>query len=158
MADDKGNLFTIDSKNIITTKSEESRKAVEEFQRALQKCRKAFKEELKVTEEKEMQVLSCFKKDRQGGVMQIQGAVLPSVECKSIKIPEVKLNITPSLITSSVLSSEEVAHMVDQANSASLVNRLQKIIDVSIDSRLESALDSTVRSAMLRVNDETAKK
>jgi hypothetical protein len=39
-----------------------------------------------------------------------------------------------------------------------LANRLQKIIYGSIDCRLESALDSKVHSAMLRVNDETAKK
>jgi hypothetical protein len=38
-----------------------------------------------------------------------------------------------------------------------LANILQKIIDVSIDSQLESALDSKARSGMLRVNDETAK-
>jgi hypothetical protein len=32
---------------------------------ALQECRKAFEEELKAAEEKEMQaLLSCFKKDR----------------------------------------------------------------------------------------------
>jgi hypothetical protein len=125
----------------------------------LQEHRKAFEEELKAVEEKEMQaLLSCFKKDRQGGVTQIQGVVLPSVECKSIKIPEVKLNITLPLITSSALSGEEVAHMVDQAVSASLINRLQTIIDGSIDSRIESALDSKVHSTMLRVNDETAKK
>jgi hypothetical protein len=114
---------------------------------------------LKVVEKKEMQaLLSCFKKDRQGGVTQIQGAVLPSIECKSIKIPEVTVNITPPHVTSSALSSEEATHMVDQVVSASLANRLQKIIDGSIDSRLESALDSKVRSAMLRVNDKTIKK
>jgi hypothetical protein len=39
-----------------------------------------------------------------------------------------------------------------------LANRLQKIIDGSIDSRLESTLDSKVHSAMLHVNDETSKK
>jgi hypothetical protein len=114
---------------------------------------------LKADEEKEMQaLLSYFKKDWQGGVTQIQGVILPSVECKSIKIPEVKLNITLPPVTSSVFSGEEVAHMVDQAVSASLANRLQKIIDGSIDNRLESALDSKVHSAMLHVNDETAKK
>jgi CHAD domain-containing protein len=149
--------------NIITVKlkelPEESQKAVEEFQRALQERRKAFKEELKVAEEKEMQaLLSCFKKDCQGGVMQIQGALLPSIECKSIKIPEVKLNITPPPVTSSALSGEEVAHMVDQVVTASLATRLQKIIDDSIDSRLESGLDSKVHCAMLCVNDETTKK
>jgi Sec-independent protein translocase protein TatA len=46
MADGKGNLSDIDSRNIITTKleelPEESRKTVEEFQRALQERRKAF--------------------------------------------------------------------------------------------------------------------
>jgi hypothetical protein len=47
--------------------------------------------------------------------------------------------------------------MVDQVVSASLANRLQKIIDGSIDSRLQSALDIKVCSVMLRVNDETAK-
>jgi Sec-independent protein translocase protein TatA len=129
MADGKGNLSKIDSRIIITTKleelPEESWKAVEEFQRALQERRKTFEEELKVAKEKEMQVLpSCFKKDRQGGVTQIQGTVLPSVESKSIKIPEVKLNITLPLITSSALSGEEVAHMVDQVVSATLANRL----------------------------------
>jgi hypothetical protein len=90
-------------------------------------------------------------------VTQIQGVVLPSVEWKSIKILEVKLNITPPLITSSALSDEEIAHMVDRNVSASLANRLQKIIDGSIDNRLEIALDSKVHSAMLCVNDETAK-
>jgi hypothetical protein len=89
--------------------------------------------------------------------MQIQGVILPSIECKSIKIPEVKLNIILPPITSSTLSGEEVAHMVDQAVSTSLANRLQKIIDGSIDCRLESALDSKISSTMLRVNDETAK-
>jgi flagellar motor component MotA len=163
MANGKGNLAEINSRNIITVKSEElpeeSRKEAKEFQRALLERRKAFKEELKVDEEKEMQaLLSCFKKDRHCGVTQIQGVILPFVECKQIKIPEVKLNITPPPVTSFALSGEEVAHMVDQAVSASLANRLQKIIDGSIDNRLESALDSNVRSAMLRVNDETAKK
>jgi hypothetical protein len=139
MADGKGNLSEIDSRNIITTKPEElleeSRKAVEEFQRALEGRRKAFKEDLKAAKEKEMQaLLSCFKKDQQGGVTQIQGAILSSVKCKSIKIPEVKLNITPPPITSSVFSGEEVAHMVDQAISASLANRLQQIIDGTINS------------------------
>jgi hypothetical protein len=86
-------------------------------------------------------LLLCFKKDQHSGVTQIQGVILPSVECKSIKIPEVKLNITLPPITS----------------SASLANRLQKIIDGSIDSRLESALDSKVHSATLHVNDETSK-
>jgi hypothetical protein len=66
-------------------------------------------------------------------VTQIQGVVLPSVEWKSIKILEVKLNITLPLITSSALSDEEIAHMVDRNVSASLANRLQKIIDGSID-------------------------
>jgi hypothetical protein len=95
-----------------------------EFQRALQECRKAFEEELNAVKEKEMQaLLSCFKKDRQGEVTQIQGVVLPSIERKSIKIPEVKLNITRPPVTSSALSSEEIAHMVDQAISASLANR-----------------------------------
>jgi hypothetical protein len=47
--------------------------------------------------------------------------------------------------------------MVDQVVNASLANRLQKIRDCSIDSRLESAVDSKVRSSVLRVNDETAK-
>jgi hypothetical protein len=139
MADGKGNLSEIDSRNIITMKPEElpeeSRKAVEEFQRALEGRRKAFKEDLKAAKEKEMQaLLSCFKKDQQGGVTQIQGAILPSVKCKSIKTPEVKLNITPPPITSSVFSGEEVAHMVDQAISASLANRLQQIIDGTINS------------------------
>jgi flagellar motor component MotA len=156
MVDGKGILPEIDSRNIITTKLEEYRKAVEEFQKALQERMKAFEEELKVVEEKEMQaLLSCFKKYRQGGVTQIQGVVLPSVERKSIKIHEVTLNITPPPITSSALSGEEVAHMVDQVVSARLANRLQKIIDGCIDSRLESALDSKVHSAILRVNDET---
>jgi hypothetical protein len=68
MANGKGNLSAINSRNIITAKSEElpeeSWKAVEEFQRALQECRKVSKEELKAAEEKEMQaLLSCFKKD-----------------------------------------------------------------------------------------------
>jgi hypothetical protein len=90
-------------------------------------------------------------------VTQIQGVALPSIECKSIKIPEVKWNITPPPVTSSIFSGEEVAHIVDQAVSASLANRLQKIIDGSIDSRLESALDSKVHSAMLCVNDEITK-
>jgi hypothetical protein len=99
MADGKGNLSEIDSRNIIMVKpedlSEESQKVVEEFQRALQERRKVFEEELNAAEENEMQaLLSCFRKDRQGGVMQIQGDDLPSVECKSIEIPEVKLNIT----------------------------------------------------------------
>jgi hypothetical protein len=74
-------------------------------------------------------------------------------ECRPIKIPEVKLNITLPPICSSAISSEDVAHMVDQAVSASLANRLQKIIDGSIHSRLESALDSKVHFAMLRVYD-----
>jgi hypothetical protein len=53
----------------------------------LQECRKAFEEELKTDEEKEMQaLLSWFKKDWQGEVTQIQGDVLPSIERKSIKI------------------------------------------------------------------------
>jgi hypothetical protein len=158
MADGKGNLSEIDSRNIITAKPEESWKAVEEFQRALQEQWKAFEEELNAVEEKEMQaLLSCFKKDRQGGVTQIQGVILPSVKCKSIKIPEVKLNITLPPVTSYVFSGEEVAHMVDQTVSASLANRLQKIIDGTIDNQLESALDSKVHSTMLRVNDETDK-
>jgi hypothetical protein len=123
----------------------------------LQDRRKDF-EELKIAKEKEMQdLLSCFKKDQQGGVTQIQGIIFPSIKCKSIKIPEVKLNIMPPPVTSSTLSSKQVAHMVHQVVSASLTNRLQKIIDGSIDSRLESALDSKVHSAMLCVNDETAK-
>jgi hypothetical protein len=50
MADGKGNLFEIDSRDIITAKP----KAVEEFQRVLQERRKAFEEKLKATEEKEM--------------------------------------------------------------------------------------------------------
>jgi hypothetical protein len=113
---------------------------------------------LKAVKEKEMQaLLSCFKKDRQGEVTQIRGVVLPSIERKSIKIPEVQLNITPPPVTSSALSGEKIAHMVYQAVSASLANRLQKMIDGSVDSRLESALDSMVCSAMLHVNDETAK-
>jgi hypothetical protein len=91
-------------------------------------------------------------------VTQIQGVILLFVECKSIKIPEVKLNITPPPVTSSASSGEEVAYMVEQVVSVSLANRLQKIIDGSIDSRLESTLDSKVCSTMLRVNDETAKK
>jgi hypothetical protein len=61
MADDKGNLSEIDSRNIMTTKLEdlpdESWKEVEEFQSALQECRNAFEEELKVAKEKEMQAL-----------------------------------------------------------------------------------------------------
>jgi hypothetical protein len=67
------------------------------------------------------------------------------------------MNITLPPITSSALSGEEVTHMVDQAVSASLANRLQKIIYGSIDNRLESALDNKVCSAMLHVNDETIK-
>jgi hypothetical protein len=90
-------------------------------------------------------------------VTQIQGAALLFVECKPIKILEVKLNITLPPVTSPALSGEYVTYMVDQVVSASLANRLQKIIDGSIDSRLESALDSKVRSTMLRVNDETTK-
>jgi hypothetical protein len=119
----------------------------------------AFEVELKAAEEKEMQaLLSCFKKDRWGEMTQSQGAVLPPIERKSIKIPEVKLNITPPPVISFALSGEEVTHMVDQVVSASLANRLQKMIDGSVHSWLESSLDSKVRSAMLRVNDETAKK
>jgi hypothetical protein len=38
-----------------------------------------------------------------------------------------------------------------------LANCLQNIIDGSIDNRLESVLDNKVYSAMLHVNDETAK-
>jgi hypothetical protein len=162
MADGESNLSEIYSRIIITAKleelPEESRKVVEEFQRALQERWKAFEEELKATEEEMQALLSCFKKDQQGGVTQIQGGILPSIECKSIKIPEVRLNITPPPITSSTLSSEEVAHMVDQDVSASLANRLQKIIDGSIDNGLESVLDRKVHSTMLRVNDETGKK
>jgi hypothetical protein len=49
IADGKGNLSEIDYMNIITAKPdellEESLKADEEFQRALQECRKAFEEE-----------------------------------------------------------------------------------------------------------------
>jgi hypothetical protein len=91
-------------------------------------------------------------------VTQIQGVVLPSVKRMSTKIPEVKLNITPPPVTSSALSGEEVAHMVDQAVSASLANRMQKMIVGSVDSQLESSLDSKVHFVMLPVNDETAKK
>jgi flagellar motor component MotA len=155
MADGKGNLSEIGSRNIITTKLEElleeSRKAIEELQKALQEHRKAFEEELKAVEEEMQALISCFKKDRQSGVTQIQGAVLSSIKRKSIKIPEVTLNITPPPVTSSALSGEVVTHMADQVVSASLANRLQKMIDGSIDSRLESALDSKVHSAMLRV-------
>jgi hypothetical protein len=61
MADGKGNLSEIDSRNITTTKleelPEESRKVVEEFQWGLLERRKAFEEELKAAEEKEMQAL-----------------------------------------------------------------------------------------------------
>jgi hypothetical protein len=61
MADDKGNLSEIDSRNIMTAKLEhlpdESWKAVEEFQSALQEFWNAFEEELKVAKEKEMQAL-----------------------------------------------------------------------------------------------------
>jgi hypothetical protein len=54
----------------------------------LQEHRNAFEEELKAAKEKEIQaLLSCFKKDQQGGVTQIQGVILPSVECMPIKIP-----------------------------------------------------------------------
>jgi hypothetical protein len=113
---------------------------------------------LKTAEEKMQALLSCFKKDQQGEVTQIQGVVLPSVESKSIKIPEVKLNVILPSITLSALSGEVDAHMVDQVVSASLANILQKMIDGTIDIRLESSLDSKVRSAMLRVNDETVKK
>jgi hypothetical protein len=60
--------------------------------------------------------------------------IVPSIERRSIEILEVTLNITPPPVISSALSSEEVAHMVDQVVSASLANRLQKIIDGSIDS------------------------
>jgi hypothetical protein len=67
------------------------------------------------------------------------------------------LNITPPPVTSSALSVEEVAHMVDHVVSACLAKRLQKVINGSIDSRLESGLDSKVHSAMLPMNDETAK-
>jgi 23S rRNA maturation-related 3'-5' exoribonuclease YhaM len=145
MADGKDNLSEIDYRNIIMAKSEElpeeSRKAVKEFQRALQERMKVFDEELKAIKEKEMQaLLSLFKEDRQGGVTQIQGVILPFVECKSIKIPKVKLNITPPPVTSSALSGEEVTHMVDRAVSASLTNILEKMIDGSIDSRLGSSL------------------
>jgi hypothetical protein len=109
MPDGKGNLSKIDSRNIIKAKPEEFWKTVEEFQRVLQECRKVFKE-LKAAKEKEMQsLLSCFKKDRQGEVTQIQGVVLPSIEHESIKILEVKLNITLPPVTSSVLSGEEVS-------------------------------------------------
>jgi hypothetical protein len=106
MADGKGIFSEIDSKNIITAKLEElleeSRKALEEFYRALWEHRKAFEEEWKASEEKLMQaLLSCFKKDRQGGVTQIQDVILPSVVCKPIKIPEVKLDITPPPVSSS---------------------------------------------------------
>jgi hypothetical protein len=104
MADVKGNLFEIDSRNIITAKPKESRKTIEEFQRALQERRKAFEDELKDAKEKEMQaLLSCFKKDPQGGVTQIQGVILPSVECKQFKIHEVKLNIISPPVTSHYL-------------------------------------------------------
>jgi hypothetical protein len=73
MADGEGNLSEIDSRNIIMVKleelPEESRMVVEKFRRALQEHRKAFEEELKAVEEKEMRaLLSCFKKDRKGGV------------------------------------------------------------------------------------------
>jgi hypothetical protein len=57
-------------------------------------------------------------------VTQFQGVVLRSVECKQIKIPEVKLNITSPLVNSYALSGKDVAHMVDQVVSASLTNRL----------------------------------
>jgi hypothetical protein len=129
MVNGKVNLSEIDSRNIITMKPEEllkeSWKAVKEFPRALQERMKAFLEELKAAKEKEMQtLLSCFKKDWEGGVTQIQGVVLPSVECKPIKIPELKLNITLPPVTSSAFSGEEVTHMVDQVVSASLANRL----------------------------------
>jgi hypothetical protein len=84
MANDKGNLSEIDSRNIITAKPKEllkkCQKVIEEFQRALQERRKAFEEELKAAEKKEMQaLLFCFKKDRHSGVTQIQGVVLPSI-------------------------------------------------------------------------------
>jgi hypothetical protein len=65
---------------------------------------------------------------------QSQGAVLPPIERKSVKIHEVKLNITPPPVISSALSGEEVTHMVDQVVSASLANRLQKMIDGSVHS------------------------
>jgi hypothetical protein len=80
-------------------------------------------------------------------VTQIQGVVLPSVEHKWIKIPEVKLNITLSPVTSSSLFGEEVGHMVDDIVIGSLANRLQKMIDGSVDNQLESFLDSKVRSS-----------
>jgi hypothetical protein len=58
MADGKGNLSEIDSRNIITVKPEElpeeSQKVAEEFQGALQKHIKVFEEELKAVEEKDM--------------------------------------------------------------------------------------------------------
>jgi hypothetical protein len=58
MADGKDNLSEIDFRNIITVKleelPEESRKVIEEFQRALQKHMKVFEEELKAAEEKRM--------------------------------------------------------------------------------------------------------
>jgi hypothetical protein len=91
----------------------------------LQKRRKAFEEEFKAAEEKEMQaLLSCFNKDWQGGMTQIHGAVLPSIKSKSVKIPEVTLNITLPPITSFAISGEEVTHLSDQAVSSSLATRL----------------------------------
>jgi hypothetical protein len=69
-------------------------------------------------------LLSCFNKDRQGGVTQIHGVVLPSVKCTSVKITEVTLNIILPPITSFALSGEEVAHLSDQVVSSSLANRL----------------------------------
>jgi hypothetical protein len=69
-------------------------------------------------------LLSCFNKDRQGGVTQIYGVVLPSIKCTSVKITVVTLNITLPPITSFALSGEEVAHLSDQVVSSSLANRL----------------------------------
>jgi hypothetical protein len=87
-------------------------------------------------------------------VTQIKDVVLPSIDYKPVEIPKVNTNINALSIA---LAFEDIVHMVDQVVNASLAKDYKKI-DGDVDSQLESSIDNKIRFAMLRVNEEFAKK
>jgi hypothetical protein len=104
MADDKGDLFEVDPKNIIMSCLED----------LPNDARQLYDKQKKIHEQEELRMfLTSFKKDRQGVVTQVKKIALPPI--KGSKDKNVMTD-KPNILNS------DVANAIDFAISASLNN------------------------------------
>lgn len=128
-----GSKSEINKDNIIDISVDE---LTEEDRQAYEAMCKADKEERRQAEEERRRAfVSCFTKTKQG-LTKKGGAVLPGAAT-------IQANTS---VSEPLLSQNDIANMIDQSVSSKIVN--------SVESMMKNMFDSTLRPALMRIQDE----